>query len=178
MAITVEIQGKKFTKFIPYYKILKVVDSIALRMNKDLRNKRPVFISILNGSFVFTADLLKKIELECEVSFIKVASYEGARSSGTVSEIIGLTDNIKGRTVVLLEDIVDSGNTLERVVAELQKLGPKTIKIATLFFKPQAYNKKMKIEYIGLNMPDDFIVGYGLDYNGYGRNLPDIYILK
>ena len=178
MAYSVTIHGKKFTKFITSAKIQKAVSAIAKKINKDFKGDKPVFISVLNGSFMFTADLLKKVNIECEISFIKLASYSGTGSLGRINELIGLNENLKGRKVVILEDIVDSGNTIEKVIAELKKHKPKSVKIATLFFKPDAYRKKIKIDYIGMKIPNDFIVGYGLDFNGFGRNFKDVYVLK
>lgn len=178
MAEVIQIHDKKFSKIISSKKIQKAIHLIAKKINKDFKGKKPLFISVLNGSFMFTADLLKKIKIECEISFIKTASYNGTKSSGKINKLIGLNDNLKGRTVIVLEDIVDSGNTIEKVVAELKKDNPRAVKIATLFFKPDAYKKKMKIDYIGMKVPNDFIVGYGLDYNGLGRNFQDVYVLK
>ena len=151
---------------------------MAERINKDFKNEKPIFLSVLNGSFLFTADLLKKIKIECEVSFTKISSYSGTQSTGNVNTLIGISENLKDRTVIILEDIVDSGNTLEKIIPELKKQQPKQIITATLFFKPNAYKKKIKLDYIGIDMPNDFLVGYGLDYDGLGRNLSDIYILK
>ena len=178
MGKTIVIHDKRFTKFISSAKIELALGRIANRINKEYKNKCPVFISVLNGSFLFTADLLKKIKIECEVSFIKLASYSGTKSAGSIRELIGLGGNLKGRNVIVLEDIVDSGNTIERVIAELKKYDPASVKIATLFFKPKAYKKKIKIDYVRITIPEDFIVGYGLDYNGLGRNLNDVYIFK
>ncbi len=178
MAKIVTIHGKTFTKFLSSAKIQKAISEIALQMNKDFKNDKPVFLSVLNGSFLFTADLLKKIKIECEVSFTKISSYSGTASTGNVNTLIGINENLKGRTVIVLEDIVDSGNTLEKIIAELKKLKVKKIIVATLLFKPSAYKKKIELDYIGIEMPNNFLVGYGLDYDGLGRNLSDIYILK
>ena len=174
----IQIHGRRFVKAISADKIQRAIGDVAKKIDKDFKGKKPIFISVLNGSFMFTADLLKKVNIECEVSFIKVASYSGAKTSGKVHELIGLNEDLKGRAVIILEDIIDSGNTIEKVMAALKKLKPSSIKIATLFFKPEAYNKKLKIDYIGMDVPNDFIVGYGLDYDGLGRNLMDIYKLK
>ena len=178
MGKTVFIHGKKFRKNISSAKIQNAVKNIAVKIDHDFKNEIPIFISVLNGSFMFASDLLKKIKIECEISFIKVSSYSGERSKGKVNKLIGLNGKLKGRMVIVLEDIVDSGTTLEAIIAELKKLNPKRIKIAALFFKPDAYKKKIRLDYIGMNVPNDFIVGYGLDYEGLGRNLSDIYILK
>jgi len=178
MTETIKIHDKKFRKFISSVKIQKAIGKIAGRINADFRNKKPIFLSVLNGSFLFAADLLKKVNVECEISFIKVASYSGTKSSGKVIKLIGLNENLRGRTVIILEDIVDTGNTLENVLQELKAHHPEKIIIATLFFKPKAYKKKIKLDYIGIEMPNEFLVGYGLDYDGLGRNFPDIYTLK
>ena len=178
MSKEVTIHGKTFRKFISSVKIQKAIAKMAERINKDFKNEKPIFLSVLNGSFLFTADLLKKIKIECEVSFTKFSSYSGTQSTGQVSTLIGINENLKNRTVIILEDIVDSGNTLEKIIPELKKHQPKQIITATLFFKPNAYKKKIKLDYKGIDMPNDFLVGYGLDYDGLGRNLSDIYILK
>ena len=178
MAKTITIHNKVFKKFISSVKIQKAIGKMAERINKDFKNEKPIFLSVLNGSFLFTADLLKKIKIECEVSFTKISSYSGTQSTGNVNTLIGINENLKGRTVIILEDIVDSGNTLEKIIPELKKHQPKQIITATLFFKPNAYKKKIKLDYIGIDMPNDFLVGYGLDYDGLGRNLSDIYIFK
>jgi hypoxanthine phosphoribosyltransferase len=175
---TIQIHDKHFRKYISSAKIEKAIDGIAKKINKDLKGKKPIFISVLNGSFMFASDLLKKINIECEVSFIRVVSYSGAVSTGKVNELIGLNEDIYDRMVVVLEDIIDSGNTIEKVIPELKKYNPAQVKIATMFFKPDAYKKKIKLDYVGMEIPNDFIVGYGLDYNGIGRNLSDIYRMK
>ena len=172
------IQDKKFKKYISSQKIRKAIAGIAKRINKDFAGTRPIFLSLLNGSFMFTADLFKKLNIECEVSFVKLASYAGIQSTGKTNILIGLNGSLKGRVVIVLEDIVDSGVTIEKLMTELKKHNAKQVKIATMFFKPHAYQKKIKLDYVGLNVPNDFIVGYGLDYNGLGRNLSDIYIYK
>jgi hypoxanthine phosphoribosyltransferase len=130
---------------------------------------------VLNGSFLFTADLVRQLKGNCEVSFVKVSSYKGTQQKKTVQELIGLNEKIAGRNSIILEDIVDSGNTLEVVYNELKKKKPRSIKVCSLFFKPQAYSKKIKIDYVGITMPNDFLIGYGLDLNGLYRNLKDVY---
>jgi len=178
MGKTVTIHGKKFKSLISSVRILKAISFIAKKIDKDFKNERPLFLSVLNGSFLFTADLLKKIKVECEISFIKVSSYSGTQSTGNVNTLIGLSENLEGRTIIILEDIVDSGNTLENVLRELKKHNPKTIKVAALFFKPHDYTKKIKLDYIGIDVPNKFLLGYGLDYDGLGRNLQDVYALE
>jgi hypoxanthine phosphoribosyltransferase len=178
MANRITIQDKRFVKYISSQQIQKAIVGIAKKINKDFKGKKPIFLSVLNGSFLFTADLMKKVTIECEVSFIKVASYSGTQSIGKVNELIGLNENLKSRNIIILEDIVDSGNTIEKVIRDLKKHHPKQIKIATMFFKPNAYKKKMKLDYVGMEVPNDFLVGYGLDYNGLGRNLSDIFMME
>ncbi|NVO10931.1 MAG: hypoxanthine phosphoribosyltransferase [Bacteroidales bacterium] len=155
------------------------IDVLSSKLNHDFKDtKTPIlFLSILNGAFMFTADLMKRIQFPCEISFIRLASYEGTSSTGTIREIIGLTDNIEGRTVIILEDIVDTGLTLQKLYEGLTKKNPTQLLIATLLFKPDAYKGSIKVDYIGKSIPNDFIVGYGLDYDGLGRNLPNIYTI-
>lgn len=172
----VKIHDKTFELYIPYEKIRSIVETMADKMNKDLNDKNPLFICILNGSFMFAAELFKRIDLiETEISFVKLASYDGDKTTGTVKQLIGLNENIEGRTVIILEDIVDTGITIENIIEQLKKLNPKEIKIATLLLKPESLQKEVQLDYIGLEIPNDFIVGYGLDYDGYGRNLINIY---
>ena len=173
----VVIHGHTFKTKISSSEIQKAVGDIAKQLNKDLKDKKPLFIAILNGSFMFASDLMKKIKIECEISFVKVASYTGTSSSGKTKELIGLNDDLKGRTVVIIEDIVDTGITIDSVYNQLLKQGAKEIKIVTLLFKPKAYIKSVPIEYAAIVVSNEFLVGYGLDYNGLGRNLKDIYVL-
>lgn len=178
MGKTITIHDKKFVKIISSAKIQKSISKTAKKINKDFQNKKPIFISVLNGSFLFAADLLKQIKCKCEISFIKVSSYSGTQSTGNVNTLIGLNENLEGRTVIILEDIVDSGNTLEKVMEELKYHQPKSIKVATLFFKSEAYTKKIKLDYIGIKVPNKFLLGYGLDFDGLGRNLQDVYRME
>lgn len=176
---TVRVSDKEFELFIPYEKILSVVEQLAGEMNEKLKDEKPLFLSILNGSFMFAADLFKCITLpDAEISFVKMASYEGENSTGVVKELLGLNEDITGRTVVVLEDIVDSGNTIKQIIEQLKNKKVKEVKVATLLFKPESLKEKIKPDYVGFEIPDDFIVGYGLDYNGKGRNLIDIYKIK
>ena len=147
-------------------------------INNDYNHACPIFVCVLNGSFLFAADLLRRFEHECKVSFIKISSYEGTSSTGTLKELIGLNEQIKGRDVIVVEDIVDTGNTLEGVYKELLKHNPKSVQTATLLFKPNAYQKTIEVKYSALQVGNEFLVGYGLDYNGLGRNLEDIYIIN
>lgn len=172
----VTIIDKEFELFIPYEKIRSIVEEMAEKMNNDLKDKNPLFICILNGSFMFAAEIFKRISLlDAEISFIKLASYSGTTTTGSVKELIGLNEDLTGRTVVVLEDIVDSGITIAKTIEQIQSKNPLEIKIATLLLKPDALRVKVPLDYIGIEIPNDFIVGYGLDYNGRGRNLIDIY---
>lgn len=171
----VKIHDKYFEPFILFEKIEDAINSIATNINKDIEDITPIFLVILNGSFMFAGDLLKKIAVPCEVSFVKLSSYDGTKSTKKVKELIGFNEDIKGRSIIIVEDIVDSGNTLENVLGQLDRMGAGDVKIATLLFKPDAFEKSYKIDYIGIEIPNDFIVGYGLDYNNQGRNLKDIY---
>ncbi len=174
----VTLYDKTFKTFIPFEQIDASIGRVAERLNADLSGEdRPVFLGILNGSFMFTADLVKKLNLNCEVSFIKVTSYEGTHSTGDVCEVIGLNTSVAGRTVVIVEDVVDSGKTIVKLVNLLQEHNPKQILVCTLFYKPQAYKEHVPIQYYGMEIGNDFIVGYGLDYNGLGRQYKDIYVL-
>ena len=172
---TVTLKDKTFSLSIPAAEIELAVDKLALKLNQDLAGKKPLFLVILNGSFMFASDLIKKLEMNCEVSFVKLASYSGTSSTGELKQLIGLNEEIEGREVVILEDIVDTGITLDNMLAQLQNLKPAAVKIVTFLFKPAAFKKSYPLDYIGISIPNDFIVGYGLDYDGLGRNLPDIY---
>jgi hypoxanthine phosphoribosyltransferase len=171
------ILDKKFREMIPGDVISKRIDVIAEEINRDFAGKDIVFLGILNGAFLFAAELFKRINLKASISFVKLASYEGTRSSGSVKELIGWNEDISNRQVIIIEDIVDTGHTLELIVGELKVRKVAGIKVATLLFKPHAYKKKIPVDYIGFEIPNDFVVGFGLDYDGYGRNLPSVYTL-
>jgi len=173
----IKVHDKTFDTFLSELEIHNQIKRIAAEVNKDFAGKRPLFIAILNGSFMFASDLFKELTIEAEVCFIKLASYKGIKSTGQVVTSIGLDVSLKCRDVVIIEDIVDTGNTIENVWEQLKSLGAAEIKIATLLFKPNAYTKTVPIEYAAIVIPNDFIVGYGLDYKGLGRNLEDIYVL-
>ncbi len=174
----ITLQDKTFRTYIPYAEIDKAISRIAGQLNRDLGNEeKPVFLSILNGSFMFTADLMKKITLNCEITFVKLASYSGTESTGTVRQVLGLCSDIKDRTVIVLEDIVDSGTTITNLLDDLKKRNPKQIKICTLLLKPDAYKADIPIDYACINIPNDFVVGYGLDYNNLGRQYKDLYVI-
>lgn len=171
----IKLLDKEFEMSIPFSKIDKAIENIAEKMNSELANKNPLMICILNGSFMFAADLMKKLDFPCEISFVKLSSYEGTSTTGKVKELIGLTENIQGRTVVILEDIIDTGVTIEKIKKQLSAYKPADLKIASMLFKPDACKTDVNIDYLGLDIPNEFIIGYGLDYDGYGRNLADIY---
>lgn len=171
----IQIKDKRFKTFIPEAQILQEVSRVANEIMNDLKDEKPLFVSVLNGSFMFTADLMKYLDMPCEVSFVKLASYEGTSSTGKVKELVGLNDDITGRTVVIVEDIVDTGLTMQRLVETLKARNPKEVRIATLLVKPDKLQVPLDIHYVAMNIPNDFIVGYGLDYDGLGRNYRDIY---
>ena len=175
---TVTLHNKTFEVFIPETEISAIVHSIANNIN-EARIKDPLFISVLNGSFMFSSDIIKKITIpNTEISFIKLSSYSGTESTGSVNKLIGLGQDIKNRNVVILEDIIDTGITLEKIISLLEKEEVADIKVAALLFKPDAYTKDINIDFVGKSIPNDFVVGYGLDYDQIGRNLPHIYKLK
>ncbi|MBR5642722.1 MAG: hypoxanthine phosphoribosyltransferase [Salinivirgaceae bacterium] len=171
----IEVNGKRFKVSVTAEQIQARVAEIANQMNADLAGKDIVFLCILNGSFIFAADLLRGINMPCKISFVKFTSYEGDHSTGTVRELIGLNENLKGKTVVIIEDIVDTGKTMADLLEYLKRFEPADVHIATLMFKPESCCNNLKIDYYGFSIPNDFIVGYGLDYDGLGRNLKDIY---
>ena len=172
---TIRIKDKQFKTFITEEQILKEVARVGEEINRDLADANPLFVSVLNGSFMFTADLMKHVSVSCEISFVKLASYAGTSSTGKVKELVGLNDDITGRTIVIVEDIIDTGLTMERLIETLKARNPKEIRIATLLVKPDKLKVDLDINYIAMSIPNDFIVGYGLDYDGLGRNYRDIY---
>lgn len=172
---TIKIKDKLFTVSIKKQDIQREVIRVAEEINRDLAGKNPLFISVLNGSFMFTADLLKQVKIPCEISFVKLASYQGDSSTGVVKQLVGLNEDIAGRTVVIVEDIVDTGLTMKRLLEMLSERNPAELRIATLLLKPEKLKLDLKIDYVAMEIPNDFIVGYGLDYDGFGRNYPDIY---
>lgn len=174
----VTLKDKQFKPYISSGKILEAVKQVANKINSDLAGESPVFLAVLNGSFMFAADLMKEINLNCEISFVKLASYHGTTSTGTVSELIGLNQDLTGRTVIIVEDIVDTGNTIVKLTELLKDKNVKSYKIATAFFKPSVYKKNIKIDYVGMEIPNDFVVGYGLDYDGLGRNFKDLLVIS
>ncbi len=172
---TIKVKDKVFEISITAKEIQLAIIKMALKIDEDLNGKNPLFLIVLNGAFVFAADLLRNIKMDCEVSFVKLSSYVGIQSTNTVRELIGLDKALTGRTVVIVEDIIDTGVTMAHTLPKLKDLGAKDVKIATLLFKPDAFKKSFKIDYIGMEIKNDFIVGYGLDYDGFGRNYAEIY---
>ena len=173
----VKIKDKTFRTFIPEDQIADRVKAVAERINKDLADKNPLFLAVLNGSFIFAADLMRYITIPCEISFVKLASYQGTTSTGVIKEVIGLNEELAGRTVVILEDIVDTGFTIKRMIETLGTRGPESVHVCTLLLKPGKLQVPLNVEYVAMEIPNDFIVGYGLDYDQQGRNLRDIYTL-
>lgn len=174
---TVTIKDKTFRTFITEEEIQQRVKAVAEKINKDLAGKNPLFLAVLNGSFVFAADLMRNITIPCEISFVKLASYQGTTSTGVIKEVIGLNEDLSGRTVVIVEDIVDTGFTMKRMIETLGTRAPESIHICTLLLKPGKLQVPLNIEYAAMEIPNDFIVGYGLDYDQQGRNLKEIYTI-
>lgn len=172
----VTLKDKTFELSIPYERIEKEIDALAARINEDYKDlDTPLFLGVLNGSFMFMAELMQRIEFPCELSFVKLASYVGTSSTGKVSELIGLKDNLEGRHIIVVEDIVDTGESIEHLMRSLVGHRPASVEVATLLFKPDSYKKELPIRYRAMEIPNDFIVGFGLDYDQLGRNLKDIY---
>lgn len=171
----VKIKDKEFALFIPETKILEQIGRVAEEINRDLADKNPLFVCVLNGAFMFAADLMKRVNISSEISFVKLSSYKGTTSTGKLKELIGLQEDIEGRSIVIVEDIVDTGHTMVSVIEQLMQKKPADVRVATLLYKPNALKVELKLDYVAMEIPNDFILGYGLDYDGYGRNLPDIY---
>lgn len=174
---TIQVKDKSFSLFISEKEILREIKRIAKQINKDFQDKEPVFLAVLNGSFIFAADLLKEVNLPCEISFVKLASYQGVNTTGKIREVIGLNVDLTDRPVIIVEDIVDTGLTMAHMLDVLKQQNPASIDICTLLLKPGKLQVDLDIKYCCMEIPNDFIVGYGLDYDGYGRNMRDIYTL-
>lgn len=174
---TVQVKDKTFRVSIPEATILKEVERVAAELTRDMQGQNPLFLCVLNGSFMFAADLMKRVNIPAEIQFVKVSSYQGTASTGQVTEVIGLNTPIEGRTVVIIEDILESGCTLYQLKNQFLQQNPADVRICTLLYKPEMLKVDLQPDYVGMVIPNDFIVGYGLDYDGYGRNLPDIYSL-
>lgn len=174
----IQLHDKEFVPFISAEEIDFAIKQMAAQVEDDFRDETPVFVGVLNGAFMVVSDFMKHYKGPCEVSFVKMASYEGMSSSNELKQLIGLNQDLTGRTVVIIEDIIDTGVTIEGLKEMFKRQNVKHFKIATLFFKPEAYKKDIKIDYVGIRIPNKFIVGFGLDYDGLGRNLPEVYQLK
>lgn len=170
-----KIHDLEFTPFINYDSIMNRVKELSIQINQDYQNRKPIFLPILNGSFVFASDLIKEITIPCEVSFIKVTSYHGTDSKGEVDEVIGLSMDIRNRDIIIIEDIIDSGLTMHSLLKMLSIMNPSSVTVASLFVKPQSLEYDLNIRYVGFEIENKFILGYGLDYNQLGRNYKDIY---
>lgn len=175
----ITLKDKTFRTFIPYEKISAAIDDVAANINKDFAGCEdfPVLLCVLNGSIMFMGELMKRLDFNCQIISIKLTSYEGTETTGKVKQAMGLTADITGRRVIVVEDIVDSGNTIVELKKILLEKGATEAKICTMLLKPEAYKKDVKLDYVGLEIPNDFIVGFGLDYDEYGRNYKDIYVL-
>ena len=173
----VTLHDMHFEPYLGEAEVAKAIDALTVKVAKDYAGKTPLFVGVLNGSYFFASELLKRLDIPCEITFVKVASYHGTVSSGTVSQLIGLNERIAGRHVVVLEDIVDTGNTIVHIMAALKEQQPATVAIAALLLKPEAYKKDIPINYVALEIPNVFVVGSGLDHDGLGRNLPGIFRL-
>lgn len=174
----IKLHDLTFEECISKSEVQQAINGVAVKLNEDFKEKRPVFLTVLNGAFLFSAELIKKFDHECELSFIKVASYDGTQQSDEIFTVMGAEPSLKGREVIIVEDIVDSGNTIETIIQILEQEEVASYAIATLFYKPEAYSKTFPVHYIGLEIPNDFVVGFGLDYNGLGRNFTSIFKLK
>lgn len=173
----IKLHDKTFETYISEKEIKERVQLLAQKILEDYKDQTPVFLGVLNGAFMFCADLLKNYSATCEVSFVKLASYEKTTSTGNINQLIGLNQDLKNRTVIVLEDIVDTGNTIVKLTSLLEEHKVKEYKVATLFLKPEVYKKEVAIDYVGFKIPNQFIVGYGLDYDQLGRNLKEVYKL-
>ena len=175
----VSYEGLTFEPYISRETIAARIEELGKEIARDCAGKTPLFLCVLTGAFAFASDLFRACEsIDAEISFIRLKSYEGTDSTGEIKEVLGLKENVEGRTVIIVEDMVDTGNTIHRLVADLKEKNPAEIKIATLLFKPEALQKPVKPDYVGFSIPKKFVVGFGLDLNGMARNLKDIYILK
>jgi len=178
MGQQLSIGGKTFVVFLSALEIDAELHLLAESLNNDFEGRNPLFISVLNGAFMFTADLLKKITIPCELSFVKLSSYEGTGSSGEVKQLLGLKESLEGRNIIILEDIVDTGLTMKSILHQINEGKPASVRVATLLFKPSCLKVELDVHHACFSIPNKFVIGYGLDLDGYGRNLPDIYQLS
>ena len=173
----ITIKDKTFETSMPEAEIKNRVKELAQQMSRDLEGKNPLLLAVLNGAFIFAADLMREMTIPCEISFVKLASYQGTTSTGTIHEVIGINENLSGRTVVIVEDIVESGLTIKRMMEQLGTRNPASVQVCTLFFKPERLKEDLKLDYVAFEIPNDFILGYGLDYDQQGRGLKNLYTL-
>jgi hypoxanthine phosphoribosyltransferase len=173
----ITIKDKTFEVSINETTIKQRVREVAQQMSRDLEGKNPLFLAVLNGAFIFAADLMREMTIPCEISFVKLASYQGTTSTGSIKEVIGINEDLSGRTVVIVEDIVESGLTIKRMMEQLGTRNPASVQVCTLFFKPEKLKEDLKLDYVAFSIPNDFILGYGLDYDQQGRQLKDVYSL-
>jgi hypoxanthine phosphoribosyltransferase len=177
LADTITIKDLEFIPYVTHSDILERIREIGIKINQDYEGKNPLFIAVLNGSFMFASDLMKQVDLKSELTFIKVNSYDGTESTGHIREMIGIGQSITDRHIVIIEDIVDTGHTINYLIDELSKKDPSSLEVVTLFSKPDSHETDLYVKYVGFEIPNKFIVGYGLDYDGYGRNYQDVYQL-
>jgi hypoxanthine phosphoribosyltransferase len=173
----ITIKDKIFETSMTEADIKRRVAELARQISRDMEGRNPLFLAVLNGAFIFAADLMREMTIPCEISFVKLASYQGTTSSGSVHEVIGINENLAGRTVIILEDIVESGLTIRRMMEQIGTRNPASVHVCTLFFKPERLKEALKLDYVAFEIPNDFIVGYGLDYDQQGRCLKDLYTL-
>ena len=173
----VKIKDKTFETSMTEAEIKQRVKELAQQMSRELEGKNPLFLAVLNGAFIFAADLMREMTIPCEISFVKLASYQGTTSTGTIHEVIGINEDLMGRTVVIVEDIVESGLTIKRMMEQIGTRNPASVQVCTLFFKPERLKEDLKLDYVAFEIPNDFILGYGLDYDQQGRGLKDLYTL-
>ncbi len=171
-----QIKNLKFRKLLPESKIQKRIELLAVEINKDYADKTPIFLPVLNGSFMFASDLVKRITIDCRISFTKISSYSGTVSSGQLKSLIGHDESVFNQDIIIIEDIVDTGLTLQRIMDELKGLGARSVETAALLRKKPARDKNVNVKYCGFELEEEFVVGYGLDYDGIGRNLTDLYV--
>lgn len=174
---TIKIKDKTFEVSIPEAEIKARVKAVAKQICQDMASRNPLLLAVLNGSFIFAADLMREMDIPCEISFVKLASYQGTTSTGTIKEVLGINEDLAGRTVIIVEDIVESGLTMQRMIESLGTRNPASVHICTLLLKPERLKVPLNIEYVAFSIPNDFILGYGLDYDQQGRQLKDIYTL-
>ena len=174
---TIRIKDKTFRISIPEAEIKSRVKALAEQISKDMAGKPPLFLGVLNGSFIFAADLMREMTIPCEISFVKLASYQGTTSTGKIHEVLGINEDLTNRVVIIVEDIVESGQTMKRMIESLGTRNPASVQVCTLFFKPDKLKEDLQLDYVAFRIPDDFIVGYGLDYDQQGRELKDVYTI-